>query len=203
MPTALTKADRDVTALTVLGLLLTGPRHTYEMHRLIERTHKDYVTGLPRSVYHAVERLLTGGYVEIVDTVRDGPRPERTVYRLTAAGESRLHEWVERLLAEPEANSTLFVPALSFAGCLPPATVAAALQRRRDALARRSASAEAFPAELPRVLGLEAEYEVSRLRAEQTFVSNLIDDLERGRLTWSPEPPDPADIDRLIEEDGK
>ena len=27
------RADRDLPALTVLALLLTGPRHTYEMHR--------------------------------------------------------------------------------------------------------------------------------------------------------------------------
>lgn len=196
------KADRDTTALTVLGLLLTGPRHTYEMHQLIERTHKDFVTGLPRSIYHAVERLLAAGLIEVVETVRDGGRPERTVYQLTAAGEGRLRGWVKLLLAEPDANSTLFVPALSFAGCLPPATVVEALRVREAELARRTAALRdglnAVPANLPRVLVLEAEYEANRLSAEHGWVSRLLDDLVSGRLDWASESPDPADIDQLL-----
>ena len=52
------RAERDLPGLTVLALLLTGPRHTYEMHRMMIDTRKDFVTGLPRSMYHAVERLL-------------------------------------------------------------------------------------------------------------------------------------------------
>lgn len=170
------------------------------MHLLIERTHKDFVTGLPRSIYHAVERLLAAGLIEVVETVRDGGRPERTVYQLTGAGETRLRRWVQLLLAEPDRNSTLFVPALSFAGCLPPATVAEALRAREAELARQLAvvrdGLSAVPADLPRVLLLEAEYEANRLSAERDWVARLLDDLASGRLDWAPEPPAPADIDR-------
>ena len=45
----LSRTDRDLVGLTVLALLLTGPQHTYEMQRLMKVTHKDFVTGLPRS----------------------------------------------------------------------------------------------------------------------------------------------------------
>src|SRR5438128_2716644 len=69
------RTERDLPGLTVLALLLTGPRHTYEMHRMMIDTHKDFVTGLPRTMYHAVERLLRGGMVVVVDTARDGARP--------------------------------------------------------------------------------------------------------------------------------
>src|SRR3954471_10024922 len=122
------KADRDTTALCVLALLKTGPRHTYEMHRMVVRTHKTFVTGLPRSIYHAAERLLAAGHIEVAATTRDGVRPERTVYQLTDAGKRRLHDWVWLLLAEPDSNSALFVPALTFAGVLTPDEVAAALR---------------------------------------------------------------------------
>lgn len=195
------KADRDVNALAVLGLLLTGPRHTYEMHLMIERTHKDFVTGLPRSIYHAAQRLLAAGHIRVAATTRDGVRPERTVYELTDAGRLRLREWVRLLLAEPDANSTLLVPALNFAACLRPPEVAAALRSRRDEQTHRVEAAEqSLPPGLPRLLLLEAEYELNRLRAETDWLSRLIDDLDAGRLAWPSDLFAIADIEELIRE---
>jgi DNA-binding PadR family transcriptional regulator len=190
------KADRDVNALTVLGLLLTGPRHTYEMHLMIERTHKDFVTGLPRSIYHAAQRLLAAGHIRVAATTRDGVRPERTVYELTGEGRQRLRDWVRRLLAEPGPHSALLVPALNFAGVLTPTEVAAALRERRASLVREGT----VPPGLPRLLTLEVEYESSRLRAESDWLAGVIDDLDAGRLTWPAVPAEIADIDRLIQE---
>jgi DNA-binding PadR family transcriptional regulator len=195
------KADRDTTELCVLGLLKTGPRHTYEMHRMIERTHKTFVTGLPRSIYHAAERLLAAGHIRVTATTRDGGRPERTVYQLTEAGEQRLRSWVRLLLAEPDANSLLFVPALTFAGVLAPGEVATALRERLVELVRRQEAATAVPPELPRVLVLEAEYQASRLRAESEWVGRIIGDLDAGTLGWPADLTDLADIEALIKED--
>lgn len=73
----LRRADRDLAGLAVLALLHTGPRHTYDMHRLMIDTRKDFVTGLPRSLYHAVERLQRDGLVRAQGTGRAGARPER------------------------------------------------------------------------------------------------------------------------------
>lgn len=126
----LRRVDRDLTALTVLALLITGPRHAYEMHRFILDTHKDFVTGLPRSMYHAVDRLLRAELISVVGTDRAGTRPERTVYAITDAGRTELAGRVRRLLEHPEPDATLFAAALSFVGCIP-------VRRRR----RRSRSA--------------------------------------------------------------
>jgi DNA-binding PadR family transcriptional regulator len=171
------------------------------MHLMIERTHKTFVTGLPRSIYHAAERLLAAEHIRVAATTRDGVRPERTVYELTEAGERRLRDWVRLLLAEPDANSTLFVPALAFAGLLAPSEVAAALRERRAELARREKAATAVPPDLPRVLVLEAEYEASRLRAETEWVGRILDDLAAGTLDWPTDLAGQADIEALIKED--
>ncbi|TQM09740.1 PadR family transcriptional regulator [Pseudonocardia kunmingensis] len=184
---ALRRSDRDLPALTVLALLLGGPRHTYEMHRLMVDTHKDFVTGLPRSMYHAVDRLLRDELIRVVGTDREGGRPERTVYALTDAGRAELGERVRRLLAHPEPDATLFVAALSFLGCLPVAEARAALDARRSALAHRADATRAGIAEvtgLPRLLLVEAEYEIARLTAEHDWVVALLADLDTGRLTW-------------------
>jgi DNA-binding PadR family transcriptional regulator len=198
------KADRDMAALTVLAILLTGARHTYEMALMIERTHKTFVTGLPRSLYHAVEKLLTAGHVRIVDTTREGARPERTVYELTDEGRARLHEWVYLLLSEPGTDSALFAPALTYAGCLPPPEVVDALQHRRRQLHARATDArtalEQTREHLPRILMVEVEYEAARLEAERSFVDGLLADIKSGRLAWSTDPHDLADIDEIFRE---
>src|SRR3954447_8725906 len=128
------RTERDLPGLTVLALLLTGPRHTYEMHRMMIDTHKDFVTGLPRTMYHAVERLLRDGMVVVVDTARDSARPERIVYAITNAGRAEVVRRVRLLLQTPDPDSSLLVAALSFIGCLPPTEAAAALRSRHDAI---------------------------------------------------------------------
>jgi DNA-binding PadR family transcriptional regulator len=191
---SLHRGDRDLPALTVLALLMTGPRHTYEMHRLMVDTHKDFVTGLPRSLYHAVERLLRAELIEVVRTDRTDGRPERTVYGLTDAGRAELAERVRRLLEHPDPDATLFVAALSFLGCLPVPQARAALDVRRAELGRRIDGARGALAEvvhLPRLLLVEAEFEIARLTAEREWVVGLLADLDSGRLDW------PADIREL------
>ncbi|MGH3902281.1 MAG: PadR family transcriptional regulator [Pseudonocardiaceae bacterium] len=185
----LRRVDRDLPALTVLALLLTGPRHTYEMHRMMIETHKDFVTGLPRSMYHAVDRLLRDELIRVQETGRDGARPERTIYALTEAGRVELRERVTRLLKHPDPDTTVFVAALSFAACLPAGRAAEALRARRNTLALRITGLDdalaSIPETLPRLLLIETEYERNRLDAERSWVDALVVDLESGRLGWS------------------
>jgi DNA-binding PadR family transcriptional regulator len=193
--TELTRGDRDLVALTVLALLMTGPRHTYEMHRIMIDTHKDFVTGLPRSMYHAVERLHRDGLIDAVETRRDGPHPERTVYALTEAGRADLSERVDRLLRTPDPDATLFVAVLSFMGCLTTKQVSEALRERAAVLGRRvNSAAEAlreYGPQVPRVLLIELEYDRARCSAEKTWVDQLIADLDSGELSW---PDDPSQL---------
>ena len=65
----------DLTAITTLGLVAERPRHPYEMQRLIRNRGKSFVKGLPRSLYHAIDRLAKEGLVEIAETTgTDGGR---------------------------------------------------------------------------------------------------------------------------------
>ncbi|MFW5418024.1 PadR family transcriptional regulator [Nocardiopsis sp. CNT-189] len=183
---ALRRSDRDLTGLTVLALLTTGPRHTYEMHRMMVGTHKDFVTGLPRSMYHAVERLHRDGLVEAVGTTRGGARPERTVYAITRDGRAALRDRELRLLRTPDRDTTPLVAALSFLGVLPPGEAAAALRdRAKDLDGQHSELARALgeaEGRLPRLLLIENEYEAARIAAERDWVSALADDLDAGGL---------------------
>lgn len=187
----LQRVDRDLPALTVLALLLTGPRHTYEMHRMMIDTHKDFVTGLPRSMYHAVDRLLRDDLIRVHDVRRDGSAPERTVYTLTDAGRAALAQRVGRLVAHPDPDSALFVAALSFVACLPRDRAVELLRVRATDLAGRVADLDAalatVPSSLPRLLLVESGYERSRMEAERAWVTGLIADVETGELGWPDE----------------
>jgi DNA-binding PadR family transcriptional regulator len=198
----LRRVDRDLPALTVLALLFTAPRHTYEMHRMMIDTHKDFVTGLPRSLYHAVDRLLRAELICVRETVRPGVRPERTVYALSEAGRAELGARVQRLLAHPDPDATLFVAALSFVACLSRDQVREALRARECALAQQVLGLDeamaAIPDSLPRLLTIETEYERGRLDAERDWVRALIADIESKRLDW---PDDIAALTGMLPEE--
>lgn len=191
------RTDRDLVALSVLGLLLAGPKHTYEMHRMMVCTRKDFVTGLPRSMYHAVARLQRAELITAVETVRDGAKPERTVYAITDRGATEVRDRIERLVAHYDPDTTLLTAALSFIGCLPPERATSALRSRHDALTQRVEGIEAELEQarqyLPRFLIIETEFDLSVARSQRAWVHELLRDLETGALTW------PTDVARLVD----
>lgn len=189
------RAGPDLVGLTVLAVLGKEPRHAYYLHRFILDTHKDYVTGLPRSLYHAVDRLARDGFIAPVETTRDGRRPERTVYEITDRGRAELAERLRQVLTTVGRDTTPFVAALSLMGGLPADEVERALRERAAVLREHVESAERTIAELtdaglPRLPLLKIEYERSRDAAELAWVETLVEDLQEGRIDWEvPLPP--------------
>jgi DNA-binding PadR family transcriptional regulator len=178
----------DLTAITTLGLVTERPRHPYEMQRLIRSRGKAFVKGLPRSLYHAIDRLSNEGLVEAVETSRDGRRPERTLYAATAAGRDALQEWLTTLLVTPEDDPATYHASLSLIAYLDPKDALAALRERLTQLdlklSGETAHMRALVPMLPRLFMLEEEYRLASLAAEREFTAGLIDDLSAGRLTW-------------------
>ncbi len=79
----------------LLGLLMAGPRHGYELHR-------DFRAGLGRvwqiglsQLYAQLKRLAEAGLVT-VETEAQPSRPPRKVYRLTPAGREAFLAWLQR-----------------------------------------------------------------------------------------------------------
>jgi len=184
-----TRADRDLAALSVLALLTTGPRHPYDIHRFVVETRKDFVKGAPRSIYHAVERLEKAHLIEPLGSEQDGGRPERTVFSLTEAGRADVRRRVALLLSSPRTDRTETVAALSFLGILGRESALAALWARVGALdaATQVLAADLSAAEgVPEILLVEAEFERRMIEAERTWFDDLIVRLESGTLPWVP-----------------
>jgi len=183
---------RNLWALTVLCLLRQRPMHPYEMQRLIRQCHKDEFLDLKRgSLYHAIERLQRAGLIDVVETSREGRRPERTVYHLTEAGELEVLNWLRELLAKPVSEPSQFLAALSF---LPQLSTEDALDQMHMRASRLEMAIVALDAVLQRMIPrigravlVEVEYARAMKQAELEWVRSLIEDLRAGRLSWDRE----------------
>ncbi|NUR83741.1 MAG: PadR family transcriptional regulator [Nonomuraea sp.] len=176
----------DLVGLTVLGLLTVRASHPYELHRLIVDTHKDYVSGLPRSLYHAVERLAEEELIVPVETSREGRRPERTVYEITDEGRSELATRLRRLLETPDPDRRAFAAAISLIGCLPVPEALRALRSRMATIQGSLAGMDAHlsASELPEVLMLEVEYEHAVQSAELAWLRGVVERIDKGTVAW-------------------
>jgi len=186
----LTRSDRDLAALTVLALLTVGPRHPYDIHRFVVETRKDFVTGAPRSIYHAVGRLERGHLIEPIGSEQAGGRPERTLYALTDAGRSEVRHRVSALLSQPQTDRTTTIAALSFLGVLGRDEALVALRARIAALDARLSSITVDlrdVADLPEILLVEADFDRTQLASERDWFSGMTSRLQSGDLAWIPE----------------
>ncbi|MQA24265.1 MAG: PadR family transcriptional regulator [Micromonosporaceae bacterium] len=168
-------------ALAVLALLFERPMHPYEMGRLLRERDKERSIRYNRgSLYMVVNQLLRAGFVAAQETVREGQRPERTVYALTDAGHAELHDWMRAEVSTPHQEFPRFMAALSLMGVLRPAEAAELLATRLAALteqvdAVRAETRAAMEHGLDRVFLMEEEYRLALLDAERAFVANLIE----------------------------
>src|SRR5580704_3447405 len=120
-------------------------------------------------------------------TVLEGKRPQRTVYAITDAGATEMTDWLTELVGAPSKEYPAFMAGLSFLPALDPDDALAALRHRAETLtvklaALRGVEKAARDAGLPRIFGLEAEYEDGQLVAELRFVKALAEEMENGTL---------------------
>lgn len=171
-------------ALAVLAFLSNEPMHPYALGRWMQETEKDRTFKYNRgSLYMVIKQLDRAGFVTARETVRDDARPERTLYAITDAGRTELHDWLTELLAEPTDEYPLFGAALSLMVVLPPDEATALLRQRLDALATARENGEealrrAADQGVLWVFSVEEEHRLAQLNAEHAFVTDLVSRLD-------------------------
>lgn len=158
--------------------------HPYEISQTLKSRAKDESIRLNfGSLYSVVAGLLKRGLIKDRETTREGRRPERTVYEITADGRSEMFDWLTDLLAMPSKEYLQFEAALTFMAALHPDDAVAALRMRLQRLDIQLAHAQATretmeTAGLPRLFGIEGEYVEALLVAEIQFVRALVSEIE-------------------------
>jgi DNA-binding PadR family transcriptional regulator len=180
--------------VTILALLIEEPLHPYQMQVRLKFRGKDQVVNVKQrgNLYKTIDRLRDAGLVQVQTTERDQSRPERTVYEITDAGRETATEWLRKMLAVPERDYPTFPLAMSLLPMLTPDDAVVQLRLRRVRLdesiaSERAGLKSAQQMGLPRLFLIESEYVIAAAVTERKWVNGVIDDLERGDLTWSAE----------------
>jgi DNA-binding PadR family transcriptional regulator len=176
-------------ALAVMALLYERPMHPYEMVTLMrERGKHESVRLRYSSLYSVVSALEREGLISPKETVREGKRPERTIYEITGAGREEFLTWLRELLREPVKEYTQFAAGLSFLPGIPPEEAMALLEERVGRLETETGEMRSQldhvreEYDLPRLFLVESEHELMLREAELEWVRGIIRDMGTGAL---------------------
>lgn len=175
-------------ALAVLSCLSERPMHPYEISSTLRQRGKEASIKLNfGSLYSVVTALEKHGLITERERIREGNRPERTVYEITRDGEAEFEDWLAELLRTPTPDPSSLESALSLMAGLPPDEAASLLEERATRLELEKGRVESDLAwsrdhGLPDVFLVEAIYRAAMLGAERDFVAGLASDIRQERL---------------------
>jgi DNA-binding PadR family transcriptional regulator len=182
-------------ALAILVLLYERPMHPYEMATTMRERHKESSIKLNYgSLYTVIEQLLRENFIAVREILKEGKRPAKTVYELTAPGEVELIDWMRELVSSPVKEYPMFEAAISLLPVLPPEEVIGLLEIRLGLLKKTIDECDAEDRicremKLPRLFLLESEYFKAITLAEYKFSKDLLSDIKRDagglRSGWS------------------
>jgi DNA-binding PadR family transcriptional regulator len=167
-------------ALAVLVLLYERPMHPYEMATTLrERRKEESIKLRYGSLYTVIELLVKAGFITQKKTMRQGNRPERTVYQISKAGEAEMRSWLREILSTPSKEYPQFEAGLSLLPALPPEEVTDVLETRvaflkKDIEHIKAGLQQTKDMQLPPLFSIESEYRLAGLETELGFVGDLI-----------------------------
>lgn len=184
------------TRLLVLGAVReAGAVHGYDLRReLLSWGAKEWASVAPGSIYNALNTLVREGMLEVEGTDRQGARPERTTYRLTAEGEKEFQELLRDNLRQSKLPNHPLLAGLAFLPFLPRDELVEAMRHRADELRaqadKRRADLRAIledPAGpsrsgIPRHVAESFRLTAALLESESSWARDLAERLENGEL---------------------
>ena len=117
--------------LLLLGLLLDGKKHGYQLNEHFKHTLSFCADLKQSTAYYVLNKLEEEGHVE-QEIEREGNRPERRVYQLTDKGRLLFLDLLRRQLGGFERTYYDDDIALAFMKELPPAEVSQLLTEKRE-----------------------------------------------------------------------
>ena len=184
------------TRLLVLGAVReAGTVHGYDLRReLLSWGAEEWANVSPGSIYNALNTLVREGMLEVAGTDRQGGRPERTTYRLTADGEKEFQGLLRDNLRRSRLPNHPLLAGLAFIPFLPRDELVEAMRHRADELRaqaeKRRADLRAIlegPGDpsrggIPRHVAESFRLTATLLESEAAWARDLAERLEKGEL---------------------
>jgi DNA-binding PadR family transcriptional regulator len=127
------------TRVLILGALLAGPHHGYEVRKKLELWGVEHWANVAfGSIYHALTKLSQEGLLEVVEGGKGG----KTVYAITDAGRAEFKRQLDSYWREIMPIVDPFLVAITFMDHLPKHELLAAIRERRKLLLAGFAMAE-------------------------------------------------------------
>lgn len=158
--------------LLLLGLLRRSDMHGYQLHEFIERDLAICTDLKKPTAYFLLDKLTRLGWIGQHEE-REGNRPPRRVYHITAEGEIQFQRLLRENLSQPSMTRFGGDIGLIFADSLAAADVVALLERRRGVLAADLAAAQAAPVHAG-ALHLVIEHRIVHLESELGWLDTVI-----------------------------
>lgn len=178
-------------AFAVLGSLSERPMHPYEISTMLKSRGKDMSIKLNYgSLYSVVTALEKNGFIEAVETVRDGNRPAKTVYAITETGRAEFTDWLAELLGSPEREFSQLEAGLAYLPAFSPDRAVELLVQRIEGLTAEveqleTAHTSLEAMKLPRIFWVESEFRLALVRAEIAYVQGLVEAIRADELEGS------------------
>jgi DNA-binding PadR family transcriptional regulator len=175
----------------VLGLVAFGERSGYDLARLAAGSVAHLWTPSQSQIYKTLPRLVARGLARSRAVEQHG-RPDKSLYRITAAGRRALRLWLDDVEDEPAGGRIVFPLKLFFCEFASPGTAQAQLAAYRGFLARRLERYEALregPARPGGYPQLVLRHGIARVRATLAWADEAAAALEampQSRLRVSP-----------------
>ncbi|MGW7683361.1 PadR family transcriptional regulator [Kribbella sp. NPDC054772] len=175
-------------AFAVLGSLSERPMHPYEISTTLRARGKDQSIKVNYgSLYSVVAALQKHGFIEALETVREGNRPERTVYRITETGHAEFNDWLAELVGTPSREFHPLEAGLAYLPGLHPDRAVELLDERLKVVDAEIAETTAVhdqmaATEFPRIFWIESEFRLALLRAESAYVHQLVEEIRTDTL---------------------
>ena len=164
--------------LLLLGLLLGGPLHGYELHRIV-RAHGELYADLKKgNLYYLLERLASEGDLKVqAEPGTRGARGERLIYELTDQGRARFNTLLREVLLTYEPAHMGVDIAVAFLASLPPADGLHLLEERHRIVAERRAAMAAELAPLGEsnpLVHIAGDHLLTLIDAELTWIDRSL-----------------------------
>ena len=164
--------------LLFLGLLMEGPKHGYEIKRLIEEELLPFIGLNIKSIYYPLKKMEKLGLID-KDVGREGKWPEKFVYSITSKGEKIFHHLVNESFLSIERPYFNVDLALYFIPYVEKKIAKRRLRARVIFLNRIKKDLEGLKGKTTaKHLLIILEHELDLVSAEIKSISRLVDTLE-------------------------
>lgn len=174
------------TRLVLLGLLRERPLYGYEIKHIIEDHMEDWTSIAFGSIYFALDKLTSEGFLEKVGTEQPSNRPSRNVYQITDAGRDEFLRLLRETWCEVERQYFSLDIAIFFLEALPIEEVCGYLRQRIAALKEVMHHIEEHQREIATIPEVPPQAEVIfrhtvlHTQAELTWTQEALTHLENG-----------------------